>query len=152
MKRKTNKKTIEYYGTGFKINLVNAPMIKFQNEWILDIDFQEIDNVIFEILAHKKIPITGNELKFIRLHSGMNKTTFGKRFYVTHACVHKWEKCADKPTNMLWGTEKDIRLFILNSGKLSGAKFQKAYESFQDMPTAKRAKPIEVDARTLVCA
>lgn len=105
-------------GFGFKVRLLNVPMIKVRSAWTPDIDYNELAKVVLHVLCHKPGRITGAEIRFIRQHFEMTLQAFADRFCVTHVAVIKWERANNKPTVMAWTTEKDLRLFILS--KLEG--------------------------------
>jgi hypothetical protein len=99
-------------GFGFPLRLFNVPMRKVRGVWTPDLDYNNLTAEVLKALAHKPFRLTGNEVRFIRLHTEMTLTAFGKRFGVSHANVKKWEACGDQATHMQWTTEKDIRMFI----------------------------------------
>lgn len=104
-------------GFGFKVQIINAPMVKIRGDWILDLDQNKLQKTLVQALAHKPVRLTGNEIRFIRHYFEMNTTVFGKRFNVSHAAVLKWEKYGNRCTGMNWLTEKDIRLFIISKNR-----------------------------------
>lgn len=107
-------------GFGFPIALLNVPMIKVRGQWTPDIDFNDLTKRVLLFLANLDGRLSGNQVKFIRLHFEMTLEQFGKRFGdVTHAAVKKWENAGDAQTDMSWSHEKDIRLFLIV--KLFGA-------------------------------
>ena len=148
--KKRLKTPYDYFGTGFKIKIINPQYLKIFNEWMLDIDFQKLDNRAYELLATIKRPLTGNEVRFIRLHSGLNMTQFGERLSVSHAAVGKWEKTKDTATKMEWNTEREIRMFILNEIETKPAKFIEFWRELETKPGKTKTPPMKVDAKELI--
>src|SRR5438046_1691607 len=111
--RKIQKEYIDR-GFGFPVHLLDVPMAKIRGEWTLDINFNRYEIVVLLALANKEERLSGNEIHFIRQHFKMTLEKFGRRFAVSHPAVKKWGATGNKPTEMMWATEKDIRLFILD--------------------------------------
>jgi len=130
-------------GFGFPVHLLNVPMMKVRGIWTPKVDYVELTARVLQTLALKASPLTGNQLKFIRLHFEMNLADFAKRFYVTHPAVLKWESKGDSATGMNWSTEKDIRLFI--STQVSEKEvFFAAYQQLEKKPSLRNTET-EVD-------
>lgn len=66
------KETFVFEGLGFPIKLVNTPLIKIFGEWAIDIDMNQLMLVALGALIRKPIPLTEDELSFIRSYLGMN--------------------------------------------------------------------------------
>ena len=129
MDKKIQKSYIDY-GCGFPVSIVNAPFVKIRGEWTLDLNFEKYEKIVALALASKPTRLTGNEVKFIRYYFEMDLKSFGKRFGdVSHPAVIRWEKFKDRPTNMNWATEKDIRLAIVD--ELHPKALREAYKKFQ---------------------
>ena len=130
-------------GFGFPVQIINAPMMKINGEWTLNLNYEKYEKAVLFALAMKPTCLTGNEVKFVRLHFEMDLKSFGKRFGgVAHSAVIKWEKFAAMPTNMGWATEKDIRLAIIN--KVNPKFFRAAYIKLEDTALRKSQK-IKID-------
>lgn len=99
-------------GFGFPVHLYNVPMIKVRGIWTPKINYLKLSEFVLKSLVLKKSRLTGNEIRFIRTKFEMTLEKFAKRFDVSHPAVIKWENKKDRPTNMDWSTEKDIRLFV----------------------------------------
>ena len=106
------KKRYVYEGFGFPVVLRNVPMVKVRGDWTPKIDYNELAVGVLLALTHKPWRLTGDEVRFIRLHFEMTLTQFADRFSVSHPAVIKWEDAQDGTTSMRWSVEKDIRLFI----------------------------------------
>lgn len=114
MKTKIQKEYVDV-GFGFPVYLQNVPMVYVRGVWTPKVNYKRLSEMLLQMLVEKPSRLTGNELNFIRNKLQMNLKAFAERFYVTHPAVLKWEKSADKPTNMNWATEKDIRLYVYHS-------------------------------------
>jgi len=137
-------------GFGFKVRLLNVPMVKVRGQWTPNINYSELAEVVLHALAHKPSRLTGAEIHFLRQHFGMTLQAFAERFCVSHPAVLKWEKAGTKPTAMNWATEKDIRLSIL--ARLGAdAKLVAALYTGLEREARRTSFPVEVDA-TLVAA
>ena len=85
------EKKFIYYGLGFPIHLYNFQMKKYWGEEMADINYNTLKRVVIESLAKKPVPLTGNEVRFIRQYFKMNYTQFGKHLGQTRQAVTKWE-------------------------------------------------------------
>ncbi|PCJ64434.1 MAG: hypothetical protein COA73_03990 [Candidatus Hydrogenedentota bacterium] len=128
-----------YTGFGFKVKLMNAPMVEINGELMLDIDYNKLADALFESISEKSTRLTGAEVKFIRHHAGLTLEKFSKRFDVSHPAVIKWEKQGDKSTNMTWAIEKDIRLFILEISKAKASQYKTLYQNLKKVPAESKA-------------
>ncbi len=104
-----------YKGLGFPVLLLNVPMVKFDDDWALDLDHELLERGVLLRLCQKSSSLKGNEIKFIRTFFSKTLQQFGDQFRVTPACVKKWEDRGDQFTSMHETTEKMIRLFVLNN-------------------------------------
>lgn len=149
-KKKIMEEFIDY-GCGFPVIFRNLPMIKIQGKWIPDINYNDLEKTILILLCHKPFKLTGNELRFIRLYFEMTLQEFAKRFGVQHPTIIKWENFKDDSTNMSLGTEKDIRLFIINH-VLGLRQVGKLYKELENTElNSKHSEPIEIDMEQLAC-
>ena len=105
-------KTMVYEGLGFPIRLNNVPMIKIRGEWVPHINYNSLQESVLLHLCHKKTPLTGSEIAFIRQYFAMTTTEFGKRFGCSHVAVLKWEKYRNNFARIAPTTEVCIRLFV----------------------------------------
>jgi len=111
-KRKIQKSFVDY-GCGFPVRLVNAPMVFVRGVWTLDIDYNKLHTNILRAMTRKPVPLTGNEIKFIRHYFELTLKEFGENFGVTHVAVMKWEKAGDKSPPYSVSQERDMRTFIM---------------------------------------
>ncbi len=147
LERKTVAEYIDH-GFGFPIILEDLTMVKVRGKWIPEINYNLLTTEVLRRLAALDGRLTGNQVRFIRLHMEMTLEQFARRLGLSHPAVLKWEKKGNKPTGMNWSNEKDIRLFVKKS--LVGAKkpFFDLYE-FLETVTPDRARRVRVDAEEL---
>ncbi|HEX4839888.1 MAG TPA: helix-turn-helix transcriptional regulator [Rhabdochlamydiaceae bacterium] len=88
----TKKKTFIFNGLGFPVELIDCPMKKVIGEWVIDVDLNALQILVFKGLIHKPSPLTGRELRFMRKFMDLTTEEFGKKLGVTHASVIQWEK------------------------------------------------------------
>ena len=63
---KERKKSTFIYGRlGFPIQLIKVPRKTVFGEWAIDIDFNTLQRVVFNMLVRKPTSLTGKELRFI---------------------------------------------------------------------------------------
>ena len=150
MKNKKIQKSYIDYGFGLPIQIINAPLKKIRDEWVLDINFEKYERAVLLALAMKPGRLSGDEVRFIRNYFEMDLKKFGSRFGdVAHSAVIKWEKCGDDVTKMGWAIEKDIRLAIVNN--IRPKFFHQAYENLQTiMP--KKCQRIKINFSELKAA
>ena len=79
------------YRFGFPVVLQDVPMKKFRGEWVPDINANEFRLTMLAALIQKPAPLTGNELRFIRLWMEMTLQDFADECGVTHPSVLNWE-------------------------------------------------------------
>lgn len=147
MEKKIQKTFIDH-GFGFKVKLLNVPMIKVRGAWTPDIDYNLLTEAILKALCEKPARLTGHEVRFIRLHFEMTLQEFAKRFSVSHAAVIKWEKMKNKPTSMNWATEKDLRLFLLSQLSSRPKDLAALYGELEEVKENK-GKIIQLDLEAL---
>lgn len=146
MKKRIQKKYIDF-GCGFAVEFLNVPMRKVNGQWIPDINYNNLHQIILELLSHKEGRLTGNEVRFIRLYFEMSLVSFADRFNVKHPAIIKWEKKGDHPTQMNWSTEKDIRLFILSKLQRSPDRIVKLYSQLETAKPELDTVPLQVNLK-----
>lgn len=132
-------------GLGFPVRLFNVPMIKIRGKWTPNIDYNRLTEAVLHALCEKPVRLTGNEVRFIRLHFEMTLQEFAERFSVSHAAVIKWEKTKDEPTGMNWASEKDLRLFVLTKISVQAEDLAHLYQELEHSK-AVRKQTIQLDA------
>lgn len=143
-----------FQGLGFPIVLINAPWKMVFGEWVLDIDLKKLQMFVLHTLIKKPLPLTGEELRFIRKFLEMSTSVFGKLFGVSHVAVVKWEN--DK-TQINPATELCIRLYVMDHLLPKDKEFRKFYHNMSIENLSKHKKtlkrhPIEIDVTESLCA
>jgi len=72
------RETFVYEGLGFPVLLVNVPMRKAYGEWIMDIDFEQLQKVAMLALAKKNASLSGREIRSIRHYLNMSTHKFAE--------------------------------------------------------------------------
>lgn len=112
-------KIIEEYRAdelGLPVIIKKVPVILVEGHEVLDIDYVEISKVLFAALIIKPFPLTGSEVRFIRLFMGLTLESLGKSLHVTHPTILSWEKWDNQPTKMTDSTEAMLRMFAAQQG------------------------------------
>ena len=63
---------------------------------------------------------------------------------MSHPAVMKWEDRRDKATAMSWGTEKDVRIFIVSKISRDTKELAKLYSQLDERPEVS-SKKIHID-------
>lgn len=148
---KTKKKeTFIFHGLGFPVKLINVPMKMIFDEWVIDINMNKLMLVVLGALIRKPIPLTGDELGFIRSYLEMTTTMFGKTFGVSHVAVLKWESGKNRISPAL---DLCIRLYVLDFLHAKDKEFRALYkevslEKLSKSDQKKKIHPLVVDATT----
>lgn len=145
MEKKVAKEFIDE-GFGFKVRLLNVPMIKVRGAWTPNINYNVLASVVLHALAYKPSRLTGSEIRFIRQHFELTLQEFAGRFSVSHPAVIKWEKMAGRPTVMNWATEKDLRLHVLSKLGADPSAVAALYANLEREASVKPV-PVEIDAK-----
>jgi DNA-binding transcriptional regulator YiaG len=103
-------------------------MIRIDGEAVPDIDYNTLQSAMAVFVPLKPLPLTGNEVRFLRRHLGLSQQDLAGQLSVTRQCVINWEKTADQPTGMADPTEKMFRLYALRSQNVSSTQFEKAFD------------------------
>lgn len=130
------QKTFTYHGLGFPLLLTDVPMVKLRGAWAPDVDYSELEEKMALAVPLKTARLTGDEIRFLRLHLGLSLSALARQLGLTHQAVAKWEKAGAEVTNMSWSTEKDFRLFVLARKEVGDRLFRQAYDSFDRVHSA----------------
>lgn len=131
------EKSYLYEGLGFPVHLTNVPLVEIRGEFTLNIDFNKLQKVVLLHLIHKKTPLTGNEVKFIRKYFSLTTTAFAHLFGYSHSAVLKWENQGDAIARIAPTTEICLRLYILNFLEKDALDFKELYNEIQIPELAK---------------
>lgn len=139
MQKKTE--TFVYEGLGFPIQLTDVPMKKVLGEWVIDINMNELQKVVFEGLIHKPFPLTGKEIRFMRKFLELSTVDFAKKLGISHATVVKWEKEQAKISAI---QESYLRIFLLEL--LKDNELLNLYKEIrpEKLAEARNIKPIPI--------
>jgi DNA-binding transcriptional regulator YiaG len=133
---------------GFPVVLHNVTMLWIQDDWVPDIDYNRLHAAAAHVLAFKPDRLTGAEVRFLRQLWEMTYQKFADLFAVRAQTVMKWEKIGQHPTKMVWTTEKDLRLTILDRLKIDKGEFQKAFQLLRnERPSPKRRARHTIDLK-----
>lgn len=127
------KKNITHYdydGFGFPVILLNVPLIDVRGTKVPDIDYNILQRRVLLALCQKPLPLTGNEVRFIRQYLHMTFTEFANRFGVTHPSVINWEKSKNNFAKITPTTELCIRLCVLDALKAKDKLFRETFRNF----------------------
>lgn len=116
------------YGCGFPVIVARVQKLPWgKDDEIIIMSHGKYSQAVPRALAEKPTRLTGNEVRFLRLHYEMPLAEFGKLFDVSHPAVKKWEGKRDVATGMAWSTEVLIRLYVLNRLGVKARAFQQIY-------------------------
>lgn len=142
-----------YNGFGFPIRLINVPMRKAYGDWILDIDFDQLQIAVLLLLVKQNFPLSGREITFIRHYLDMSTIEFGELLGVTHVAVLKWES---EERKMNPSTEIFLRLHVLDHLQVTDKEFRKIYLTFKPKVISNASQQtsplnIDVEAEKIAC-
>ncbi|EDN69689.1 conserved hypothetical protein [Beggiatoa sp. PS] len=100
----------EYLGLGFPMRLKNVVCLKIHEQWHPKINVETVAEDAFYHLIEKasSLPLTGNEIEFIRTYLNLSKKAFGEKLHVAHTTISRWEKVG----NQVPKTKKNYQPFI----------------------------------------
>ncbi len=127
---------------GFPVVLNNVEFVFLRGEWVPKINYLHLDREILKQLVYYQGRLTGSHIRFIRRHFKMTLKTFAERFCVSHVAVIKWEKKQNKPTDMAWGIEKDIRMFTQSQISKKPKELAVLYSFLEVAPKQKKVEII----------
>jgi len=106
-------KTVERYETralGFPLIIENVELRRFRDDWVAEVNWSELSEVVLHALPHKPAPLTGNEIRFIRAQLDLTLKEFASFCEVSsHQAVMQWESRGDEPAKMSRATEIILR-------------------------------------------
>lgn len=131
------KKKFTYTGLGFPVELKNVEMIEIGGMWQPKIDVRQVADSVIESLITQETRFTGNQVKFIRTYFLMSLREFSNVVNESHTAVMKWEKFANKATNMDVNIESMLRLYIcdhiIGKNKLKKNEFYGQYRKVTEI-------------------
>ena len=107
-----NKKLIPYDELGFRVMLIDPPMLKLPDgSKVPSPNMKKLQEIAFRTLAEKPSRLTGDEVRFIRKHMRMTQVDFSKWLNMSnHSVVSQWEGREDHLSGMDYNTEILLRL------------------------------------------
>lgn len=152
--KKKNKSILPEYKAdelGLPLIIRNVPIIEIEGHEVLDIDYSKISELLFASLILKPFPLTGAEVRFMRLFMGLTLESLAESLHVTHPTILGWERYGNEPTKMTDTTEAILRIFAAKQGakdnELIGIILDKFFSgSKKDPSVSKSATIVELDA------
>lgn len=145
-------KNYKWHGFGFPVIFSELPAMKVQGEWIPDVDFLRFARPVIEFICRdQELPLSGNQVKFIRHHLDMNLREFGQFMGVTHQSVMRWEKQGAGMARMEAHVELICRLKILKTLKTNTKAIERVLLRLENIDTFKsltykQIRPVEMRA------
>ena len=131
---------------GFRVKVLNAPMVKARGAWTLNVNRDFLQDLVLRALTRKATRLTGNEIRFVRQSASLTQAKFAEKFDVSNVAVHKWEQEGDLSPNIKWPLEREIRLFILDNLEGKDAALGQLYRALRSPARPSEGKPIAVAA------
>ena len=101
------------YRFGFQVKIATVEIVDTPVGSVPLVDNRLLAEEVCRQLANKPTRLTGNEVRFLRLHFEMTLQKFGQCLGVTHAAVKRWQKAGDEAAGMKWSCEMCLRLLTL---------------------------------------
>ena len=136
------RKTVKFNGFGFPVVLLNAPMKVEHGEEIPDVNFNRIQDILFQALLLKPSRLSGAEVKFLRHYLELTQEAFSKTVKVERSLISKWESKDLKATGM----SSHIEIFLrLKLAKLKNQSIDRNFSVGEPATDTKSVgKPIEI--------
>jgi DNA-binding transcriptional regulator YiaG len=144
----TKRETFIYEGLGFPIELIDTPMKKVFDEWIIDVDMNALQVLIFKGLVHKPYPLTGKEIRFMRKFLELSTTEFGKKLGISHATIVKWEKEQAKISPMQESYIRMVLFECLQDNEITSLFKEIRPEKLAEAKKEKR-RPFSIDIKRM---
>ncbi len=132
------------HGFGFPVIIDKVAIKRVGKEEIPLINYDALECEVVRVLPEKPSPLSGAEVRFIRLHFSMTLKEFASHLNVTHPAVLKWERKGQEPTGMSWVKEKNLRLFV--ERKVAPKRTRQFAELYDQLEQERKAalEPIRV--------
>jgi DNA-binding transcriptional regulator YiaG len=127
VKEKHLIKDLRYNGFGFPIIVHNAPAKMVRGKLEATLNYKELGADVILALCLKPTPLTGAQVKFVRLYFDLSLRDFSDIFGLTHPAILKWESYEDHFANILPAIEKTLRLEALYRLGLKPVDFHKRF-------------------------
>lgn len=127
-------KNYEWNGFGFPVVFDKLPAVKIRGELVPDIDFEQFAKPLIDLIcSQQNVPLSGNQVKFIRNHLGMSLREFAKFLNVKHQSVMRWEEKKKSAARIDCNTEIVMRLMILKKLNSNQESIQNLVDKVEDM-------------------
>lgn len=140
MKTEKMIKKMIYNGFGFPIVLINVPAKIVRGNLEPAINYKTLGASVIEALCQKETPLTGNQVKFIRLYFELPLREFAELFGLSHPAVLKWERYGDDFAGISPATEKTLRLEAIFRLGLNAKDFYRVFSKLKGL-ASKLQKP-----------
>jgi transcriptional regulator with XRE-family HTH domain len=122
------QRVYSYYGLGFRVDLINVPLVEIDHEWVPDIKYNRLEEYMGLAVALKQAALTGYELRFLRRHARLTLDALAGKLGVTRQAIIKWEKRGDLVTRMQPALEKLFRMIMLDAQGIAPEQFKKGFD------------------------
>lgn len=133
-------KNYEWNGFGFPLIFEELPAVKLRGELVPDVDFNAFAKPVIQfICANQEIPLSGNQVKFIRMHLGMTLRQFAEFVGVRHQSVMRWEEKGKSAANVDAHIEFVLRLKVLKKLDSKAENIKTMIERVEQVETFKKS-------------
>jgi transcriptional regulator with XRE-family HTH domain len=139
MKRKI--KNYKWHGFGFLVIFNELPAVKLNGELVPDLDLGLYATPIIEyICADQNLPLSGNQVKFIRHYFNMSLREFAVFLNVKHQSIMRWEQKKNLAARIDRNTEFVVRLLVLKKIKSSSKSIDSLISKVEEISNADSIK------------
>ena len=111
-----SRKTIKFNGFGFPVVLANVQTKVVHDEVVPDVNYNDLQALLFVALIRKPTRLSGAEIRFLRHHLEMTQDAFAKLLKIERSLVSKWEGKDLKATGMTIHAEIFLRMKLAKLG------------------------------------
>lgn len=109
-------KNYEWNGFGFPIFFEELPAVKSRGELVPDVDWFVLSKPVAEhVCSEQHVPLSGNQVKFLRNLLDMSLREFAKFISVKHQSVMRWESRAKSAAHIDPHLEVVLRIKVLKA-------------------------------------
>ena len=139
------RKTVQFNGFGFPVLLVNVTTKKERGEILPDVNYQDMEQMLFEAVILKPARLSGAEVKFLRHHLDMSQAEFSKLLRVERSLVSKWEARDLRVTGMTAHAEIFLRMKLV---KIADHNVADEFDGIEKAAGTKGVgKPLSIDLK-----
>ena len=140
--KKKSSKDYWAHELGLPVLIKDAPVIEIEGEEVVDLDYKIISEVLFIGLIMKPMPLTGAEVRFMRLFMEFTLEGLAEKLQVKHPTVLNWENRGNESTSMTPSTEAILRMLAAKEGAKDSELVEVVLNNFfnkkqQDVPKNK---------------